>query len=99
MGVDAGSAAALTDVWRFPLCIGGTRIYPGARKPARAWYGNLHVHRCRASNFLGSALGGFVIEARGFHFLFLTYAAVPLLGIVILLLGNRRLKRSRTGAM
>jgi PPP family 3-phenylpropionic acid transporter len=42
-------------------------------------------------NFIASSAGGFLIEARGFSTLFLVYAAVPLLGILILAAFGKRL--------
>jgi PPP family 3-phenylpropionic acid transporter len=42
-------------------------------------------------SFLASIIGGYLLEARGFGTLFLSYAMVPLLGIVILALFGRRL--------
>lgn len=42
-------------------------------------------------NFIASSAGGFLIEARGFSTLFLVYAAVPVLGILILAAFGKRL--------
>jgi PPP family 3-phenylpropionic acid transporter len=43
------------------------------------------------SVFVGSSLGGFVVEAFGFDGLFLGYAAIPAAAIVILLFQSHRL--------
>jgi PPP family 3-phenylpropionic acid transporter len=43
------------------------------------------------SAFFASVLGGFLLEAHGFVFLFMTYAAVPLLGIIVLIVAGKRL--------
>ena len=37
------------------------------------------------ATFLASAAGGWVIEARGFDALFISYAAAPVIGILALL--------------
>ncbi len=41
--------------------------------------------------FIASSVGGYLLEARGFPTLFLVYAAVPLLGIAVLVAFGRRL--------
>jgi predicted MFS family arabinose efflux permease len=43
------------------------------------------------ASFLASAAGGYILEARGYVALFLSYAAVPLVGVLILALFGRRL--------
>jgi PPP family 3-phenylpropionic acid transporter len=43
------------------------------------------------STVLASTAGGYLLEARGFTVLFVTYAAVPLAGIAVLLVFGRRL--------
>ena len=43
------------------------------------------------ASFLASVVGGFILEAHGFTTLFVTYAAVPLVGIMILAVFGRRL--------
>jgi hypothetical protein len=43
------------------------------------------------ASFLASAAGGFILEAHGFTTLFVTYAAIPLVGIMILAVFGRRL--------
>jgi PPP family 3-phenylpropionic acid transporter len=48
--------------------------------------------------FLASVAGGYLLEARGFVVLFLTYAAVPIAGIVILAAFGRRLLPAPTDA-
>jgi PPP family 3-phenylpropionic acid transporter len=47
------------------------------------------------STVLASTAGGYLLEARGFTVLFVTYAAIPLGGIAILLIFGRRLLPTR----
>jgi len=42
-------------------------------------------------SFLASAVGGFLLEAHGFVVLFLSYAAVPIAGVIVLAMFGRRL--------
>lgn len=42
-------------------------------------------------SFLASVAGGYILEAHGFVVLFLSYAAVPIVGIIVLALFGRRL--------
>jgi PPP family 3-phenylpropionic acid transporter len=42
-------------------------------------------------NFIASSVAGYLLEARGYSTLFLVYAAVPILGILILAAFGRRL--------
>jgi hypothetical protein len=42
-------------------------------------------------SFLSSVAGGYILQTRGFITLFLTYAAVPLMGIVVLAAWGRKL--------
>jgi PPP family 3-phenylpropionic acid transporter len=51
-------------------------------------------------SFLASVAGGYLLQCRGFNTLFLTYAAVPLLGIVVLAaFGSPRVVALRAEAM
>jgi MFS transporter, PPP family, 3-phenylpropionic acid transporter len=46
---------------------------------------------CSLGSFLASVTGGFLIESRGFAFLFGVYGLIPLVGILILAVFGRRL--------
>jgi PPP family 3-phenylpropionic acid transporter len=48
------------------------------------------------ANFLASGAGGYLLEAVGFRGLFLTYAAVPLVGLALLAGFGSRLIADRT---
>jgi MFS transporter, PPP family, 3-phenylpropionic acid transporter len=47
------------------------------------------------ASFLASSIGGFILEAHGFRSLFVTYAAIPLAGIAVLVVFGRRLMMPR----
>lgn len=49
-------------------------------------------------SWIGSSLGGHVIEHWGYPTLYLTYAAAPLVGIALLAIGGERLNVSTSGA-
>ncbi len=54
---------------------------------------------CGLSAFLGSALGGFVVEHAGFRGLFLCYAAAPLLSCMILSMFKNRFRDPVSGKL
>jgi hypothetical protein len=41
--------------------------------------------------FLASVAGGFILEAHGFTALFLSYAVVPVVGILVLLIRGKKI--------
>jgi PPP family 3-phenylpropionic acid transporter len=47
------------------------------------------------ASFIASGAGGYLVEAAGYRVLFLAYAAVPVLGLVVLAVRGRRLLGSR----
>ena len=65
---------------------GATR--PESRGAGMAVYNAVGVG---LSAFLASSIGGSIIQARGFPTLFLSYAAVPLLGVLALAVFGRKL--------
>jgi PPP family 3-phenylpropionic acid transporter len=64
------------------------KIGPARRGVGMAIYNSVGLG---LSAFFASVVGGFVLEAHGFVFLFLSYAAVPLLGIVVLVVSGKGL--------
>jgi PPP family 3-phenylpropionic acid transporter len=71
------------------------RIGPGRRGVGMAIYNSVGLG---LSAFFASVVGGFLLEAHGFVFLFLSYAAVPLLGIVVLIVSGKGLFAPRPNA-
>jgi PPP family 3-phenylpropionic acid transporter len=64
------------------------RIEPGKRATGMALYNAVGIG---LPTFLASVIGGYVLEARGFPVLFISYAVVPLVGIFALLRFGKRL--------
>ncbi|HEY9594947.1 MAG TPA: MFS transporter [Spirochaetia bacterium] len=68
------------------------KISPARRGMGMAIYNSVGLG---LSAFLASVIGGFVLENHGFVFLFVSYAAVPLLGILILAVAGKKLFENR----
>jgi PPP family 3-phenylpropionic acid transporter len=66
------------------------KIAPSRRGMGMAIYNAVGIG---LSTFLASTIGGFLLESHGYEFLFLSYAAVPLAGIVILAVRGKKLLR------
>ncbi len=71
------------------------RIGPARRGMGMAIYNSVGLG---LSAFFASVVGGFLLEAHGFVFLFVSYAAVPLLGIVVLVVSGNGLFAPRATA-
>ena len=65
------------------------KVHPSRRALGMAVYMSMGIG---VSGFLGSAAGGYLLEHLGFRTLFGSYAIVPLLGVLLLLLVRKPMR-------
>jgi PPP family 3-phenylpropionic acid transporter len=88
------AATQLLHAFSFGLVYSAGMGYVNRRVPSRQRGLGIAIFSSAAmalSTFVGSAIGGFVIERAGFSGLFLSYALLPLLAIGLLFMLSRRL--------